>query len=73
VGSRRLYVSGMAFAPESVLWLSQITPADTRHSPSSQTPDGVFGTHRASRAHPPPRCQRSLPAKPATCSVSTRM
>jgi len=32
----------MAFAPESVIWLSQITPADTHHL---QTPDGVFGTH----------------------------
>jgi len=32
----------MAFSPESVIWLSQITPTDTRHL---QTPDGVFGTH----------------------------
>jgi len=63
-----------------------VTGDHGRQHPSlaSQTPDGVFGTHtslealvtplrRASRAHPPPRCQRSMPAKPATCSISTRM
>jgi len=37
-----------AFAPESVIWLSQITPADTHHL---QTPDGVFGMHNSAQLH----------------------
>ena len=42
----------LAFAPESAIRLSQITPADIRHL---QTPDGVLGTHRCQPVqHPPP-------------------